>query len=144
MNFRKILVPINGTPVDTEVLNLACRLAKEPKSKIYVVYVIEVRRSLPLDVRLDAELEKAEKALTQAEQLLEDEGCEQEASLLQAREVGPSLVDEAIDKKVDIIIVGIGYKQRFGEFSLGDIVPYILKNANCPVLLYRLPADGAS
>lgn len=142
MNFRRILVPINGTPADTEVLNLACGLAKEAKAKVFVAYVIEVRRSLPLDVRLDAELEKAEKALTQAEQLLEDEACELEASLLQAREVGPALVEEAIDKKIDIILMGIGYKQRFGEFSLGNIVPYILKNANLPVLLYRLPADG--
>lgn len=144
MNFRKILVPVNGTPSDAEALKLACSLAKESKARIFVVYVVEVRRSLPLDVRLDTEISKGEDTLTQAEQVVEEEECQVEAALLQAREVGPAIVEEAVEREVDIIIMGFGYKSRFGEFSLGDAVPYVLKNASCPVILYRLPTKKAS
>jgi len=144
MDFRNILVPVNGTPSDAEALRLACKLAKEAKSKILVVYVVEIRRSLPLDVRLDTEISKGEDTLTRAEQVIEEEEYQAEAALLQAREVGPAIVEEAVEREADIIIMGFGYKSRFGEFSLGDAVPYVLKNASCPVILYRLPTKKAN
>lgn len=60
-----------------------------------------------------------------------------ESELLQAREVGPALVDEAIERGVDLIIIGVPYKKRFGEFNLGKVAPYMLKNAPCRVWLVR-------
>lgn len=133
-------MPVSGSPVDTEILRLACSLARLAKARLFVVYVVEVRRSLPLDARLDAEIAKGEETLTEAEKTAEDEECEVEASLLQAREVGPAIVEEAAERDADAILMGIGYKRRFGEFSLGDAVPYVLRNAGVPVLLLRLPA----
>ena len=138
------MVPLNDSPADAEVLKLACSMAKPAKGKVFIVYVVEVRRSLPLDARLEAEISRGEDTITRAEQLLEEEECEFEASLLQAREVGPALVEEAVERKVDSIIMGIGYKRRFGEYSLGDAIPYVLKNAACPVLVYRLPTPKES
>jgi nucleotide-binding universal stress UspA family protein len=57
--------------------------------------------------------------------------------VLQAREVGPAIVDEAVERDVNLILIGMDYKKRFGEFSLGRVVPYVLKEAPCRVLLYR-------
>lgn len=131
---------MNGSPVDTEILRLACSLARLTKARLFVVYVVEVRRSLPLDARLEAEIARGEETLTEAEKTVEDEECEAEASLLQAREVGPAIVEEAVERDADVIIMGIGHKRRFGEFSLGDAVPYVLRNAGVPVLLLRTPA----
>ena len=37
----------------------------------------------------------------------------------------------------DLIVMGLPYKRRFGEFNLGKTVPYVLKNANCRVMLFR-------
>jgi len=33
--------------------------------------------------------------------------------------------------------MGVTYKRRFGQFSLGNVVPYVLKNAPCRVILYH-------
>jgi nucleotide-binding universal stress UspA family protein len=63
--------------------------------------------------------------------------CNVETELLQAREVGPALVEEAVERGIDLIIIGTNYKTPFGEFSLGDTAPYILKNAPCRVWLCR-------
>ena len=49
------------------------------------------------------------------------------------------IVDEAIEREVDLILISVTYKTRFGEFSLGDVVPYVLKNAPCRVILYHQP-----
>ena len=56
MEFNKILVPVAGTEADDEALTLACQLAKKNKAKIWAVYVITVKRALPLDADIEAEI----------------------------------------------------------------------------------------
>lgn len=137
MEFNKILVPVTGNPVDDETMRLACRLAKKNKGKIWAVYVIAVKRSLPLDAEIKSEASKAEDILDHIASVAEEADYEAETDVLQAREVGPTIVDEAIEREVDLIIMGISYKRRFGQFSLGNVLPYVLTNAPCRVILYR-------
>ncbi len=139
MEPNKILVPVSGNSVDEDALKLACSLAKKTKAKIYVVYIIQVKRSLPLDAQIDSEIEKAEKVLSRAEDIAAEEDYEIETDLLQAREVGPAIVDEAVERDVDLILMGISYKKRLGVFSLGVVAPYVLKEAPCKVILLREP-----
>ena len=137
MEFNKILVPVTGNPVDDETMRLACRLAKKNKGKIWAVYVIAVKRSLPLDAEIRSETTRAEELLDHIASVAEEADYEAETDVLQAREVGPTIVDEAIEREVDLIIMGISYKRRFGQFSLGNVLPYVLTNAPCRVILYR-------
>jgi nucleotide-binding universal stress UspA family protein len=142
MPYNKVLVPVSGGPADTEAVKLACGLVRRAKGKVFVAYVIIVKRSLPLDASIEPELTKGEQALHLAESIVEADEVEMESQLLQAREVGPALVDEAMEREVDAIVLGLPYKKRFGEFSLGSVAPYLLKNAPCPVILLRVPAPG--
>jgi nucleotide-binding universal stress UspA family protein len=135
--FNQILVPVAGTPADEETIRLACRLAKRDKGKVWAVSVVAIKRSLPIDAEIDSEIKKAEEILNKVETVAEEEGYEVETDVLQAREVGPAVVDEAVERGVSLILMGISYKQRFGQFSLGSVVPYVLKNSPCPVILYQ-------
>jgi len=137
MEFQKILVPVTGTEADEEAMRLACRLTKKNKSKIWAVYVITIKRSLPLDAEIEPEIRKAEGILDHIASVAEEEDHEVETDLLQAREAGPTIVDEAAEREVDLILMGVTYKRRFGQFSLGSVVPYVLKNAPCRVILYH-------
>lgn len=137
MEFNRIMVPVIGTEADDEAVRLACQLAKRTKSKIWAVYVVILKRTLPLEAEIEPEILKAEKILDRAESVAEDQDYELETDLLQAREAGPTIVDEAIERSVDLIIMGIEYKTHFGQFSLGNVVPFVLKNAPCQVILYH-------
>ncbi len=139
MRLRKILVPVNGNVTDAEAVSLACQLTKKDKGKVYAIYVIEVRRTLPLDAEIETEIHKGEEVLDRAQHAAEEAGYEIETELLQAREVGPAVVDEAVERGVDLVIIGVTYKKRFGEFNLGKVAPYVLKNAPCRVWLCREP-----
>ncbi|TET25629.1 MAG: universal stress protein [Dehalococcoidia bacterium] len=139
MEFHKILVPVVGTKADEEAIRLACRLAKKDKGKIYTVYVLTVKRALPIDAEIKSEIRKAEGLLDQMESCAEEQDYEIETDLLQAREAGPAIIDEAVERETDLILMGVIYKRRFGQFSLGDVVPYVLKNAPCRVILYHQP-----
>jgi len=131
------LVPVTGTQADDEATRLACRLTKKNKGKIWAVYVITIKRSLPLDAEIEPEIRKAEGILDHIASVAEEEDHEVETDLLQAREAGPTIVDEAAEREVDLILMGVTYKRHFGQFSLGSVVPYVLKNAPCRVILYH-------
>ena len=137
MKFQQILVPVVGNEADDEAIRLACRLAKKDKGKIWAVYVVAVKRTLPLDAEIEPEIVKAEKILDHADDIAEKQDYEIETDLLQAREAGPTIIDEAVERKVDLILMGVEYKRRFGQFSLGSVVLYVLKNAPCRVILYH-------
>jgi nucleotide-binding universal stress UspA family protein len=137
MEFTKILVPVTGSTVDDEVVKLACQLTKKNKGKIWAVYVVTVKRSLPLDAEIEPEVKKAEEVLNHISSVAENEDYEVETDLLQSREAGPTIVDEAMERGADLILMGIPYKRRFGQFSLGSVVPYVLQNAPCQVILYH-------
>jgi nucleotide-binding universal stress UspA family protein len=138
MEFHKILVPVVGTEADEEAMKLACRLAKKDKGKVWSVYVVTIKRALPLDAEIEPEIQKAENILDHIEMVAEEEDYEVETDVLQAREAGPAIIDEAAERGIDLILMGVKYKRRFGQFSLGNVVPYVLKNSPCPVILYHL------
>ena len=138
--FAKILIPVSGQEVDKDAIQLGCNIARDHKAKVNVVYVIEVKRTLPLDAELEPEVQKAEDILRRAEDLADREELEVATDLLQAREIGPAIIDEAIEHDSDLIVMGIDYKTRFGEFNLGGSAPYVLKNAPCYVVLLRQPS----
>lgn len=134
-----VLVSVNGGPSDQAAVGLACQMAHDTKARVYAIYVIQVKRTLPLDADLAAETAKGEQVLSEAAAQARGLGCELETELLQAREVGPAIVDEACERNADVVVMGIGYKRRFGEFTMGETVPYVLKNAPCRVCISRQP-----
>jgi nucleotide-binding universal stress UspA family protein len=134
--FHRIMVPITGTEADAETMRMACWIAKKDKCKLYAMYVITIKRSLPLEAEIESETRKAEELLDRMEKIAESEDYQIETDLLQAREVAPTIIDEAVERKIDLILMGVKYQRHFGQFSLGSIVPYILKNAPCQVMLY--------
>ncbi len=139
MEFRTILVPVIGTKADDEAIKLACKLSKKNKGKIRAIYIITVKRTLPIDAEIEPEIKKAEELLNHIETVAEENDCEVDTDLLQAREVGPAIVDEAAELGIDLILIGVNYKTRFGQFTMGDVVPYVLRNAPCNVILLHQP-----
>ncbi len=138
MEYRNILVPVAGMEADVEAMKLACRLARKDKGKIWAVYVITIKRALPLEAEIESEMHTAEEILDHIERVAEEADYEVDTDVLQAREAGPAIIDEAAERKVDLIIIGFKQKRRFGQFSLGNVAPYVLKNAPCPVLLLQV------
>jgi nucleotide-binding universal stress UspA family protein len=138
--FRKILLPVVGTEADEDAVKLAIYLAKKTKAEICAVYVITIKRALPLTAELEPEIQKGETVLDHIESIAEEEAYKVGTDLIQSRDAGPAIIDEAIERNVDLILIGVPFKTRLGQFSLGSVAPYVLKNAPCRVLLYRQPS----
>jgi nucleotide-binding universal stress UspA family protein len=122
-------------------VEFACTLAKKNRGKVHVVYVIEVKRSLPLDAELVSEAQQGEDILSRAEMAAKRQDFEVEGDLLQARDAGHAIVDEAVERQADAIIIGIPFRKPFGEFEMGKVPAHVLKAAPCEVILLRMPSD---
>lgn len=136
---RSILVPINGTPVTLGALNLATRLAQMNRGKVYAIYVIEVARHLALEAELPQEIERSEAIFSRAQEALRDRSCPIEYALLQARNAGATIVDEAVNIHADAIVLGVADKHHLGDLILGPTAEFVLKHAPCQVWLCRAP-----
>jgi nucleotide-binding universal stress UspA family protein len=134
---KTVLVPTDGSPASMEAVALACSIAKRNKGKVYVVHVIEVKRSLPLDADLSGDATRGEDILSQVERVADELDFEVEGELLQAREAGHAVVDEAAERGADVIIIGVEFERPFGGYQLGRLPQYALKNAPCHVWLWR-------
>ena len=137
MHARHILVTVSGTAVDHEVLDLACLVAKKTRAKITALYVIRVARTLPLDAEIPGDTEAGENVLEQAERIASSAGVKIETDLLQSRELGSAIVDEAVERSADLIVMGMMKERIFGEVEFGETAKFVLVNAPCRVWLCR-------
>ena len=134
---KRILVPVNGGDVDEEMVRLAAATAKRSGAQVIIVYVIVVKRTLPLDVTIEEEVTRAEQVVERAEKVAAGFEVDYTSEILQARSTGPAIVDEAVERSADLIVMGVSYRKRIGEFYLGQTTPYVLKNAPCRVWVAR-------
>jgi nucleotide-binding universal stress UspA family protein len=119
---------------------MASELAKPIHAELVAVHVVEIGWSLPLDADIAGRSEKVQQILDVAESVAEEAKMRLEPVLLQARDVGAALVDEATEREADLLVLGLPYRKRFGgDFAIGRTIPYVLKNAPCAVWVVREP-----
>ena len=132
-----VLLAVSGSPFDSYLVELACNVTQKTKSKLYVVHVLEVPRSLPLDASMAEESKRADAILTHVEDAAAKLKCQLESEIIQARDVAQTLVDEAADRKVGLLIMGMQRREKYGKFYLGTTIPAVLASARCRVWVIR-------
>jgi nucleotide-binding universal stress UspA family protein len=136
--FRRAVVALSGGRTDRPIVALAADLAKAGRAELVGVHVVEIDWTLPLDADIAGRDEHAQRVLDIAETTAEAAHYKLETVLLQARDVGAAIVDEASERGADLLICGLPFRRRFGgEFTVGRTIPYILKNAPCAVWIIR-------
>lgn len=139
-DYKTILVAVTGAPYSLEAVAFACSLAKARKSTVIAVHVIEVNRSMPLDASLDSEARRGEQVLRKAEEIAASLDCPITGELLQARDAGAAIIDEAIDREADLIVMGVSYDHHGGGSHLGRAAEFVLRNAEATVIVSRQAA----
>lgn len=139
----KVIVPVSGGESDTRLLEIVERLAQRQNANITIIYVVEVAQSMPLDAELPQEVERGERVLREAERIaskcVEGRKGSIRTELLQARSAGAAIVDEAIDRGADTILMSASLRRKHGRMTVGETVDYVLKNAPCEVIVIRQP-----
>ena len=137
-SFNRVVLALNGGSSDAQIVALASRFARIGITELIAVHVVEIDWTLPLDADIAGRSEEAQRVLDMAEEVAEDNKARLTPVLLQARDVGAALVDEASERGADLLVTGLPYRKRFGgDFAVGRTIPYVLKNAPCAVWVVR-------
>jgi nucleotide-binding universal stress UspA family protein len=135
-----VLVSVAGNDSDEEAVRMACEMLngnKGHKGRLHILYIIEVERALPVDAEVPLATAKGDAVLRRMEEVAKPFKLDPQAELLQSREAGYAVVQEAVDKDVEAIVMAVPYQTRHGEFSLGTTIPYVFEHAPCQVILWR-------
>jgi len=144
LGLTSVIAAVTGDKSDAETVSMACELLGDARGTVHVVHVIEVARDLPVDAEVTAATTIGEEILKDMEEVTARFKCNSEAELLQSRKAGHAIVQEAVDKSVDAIVLGTPFKQQYGSFTLGETLPYVLENAPCRVIVWRGQAPGTA
>jgi nucleotide-binding universal stress UspA family protein len=138
--FRRAVIALNGGTSDSRIVRLVAEQARHTKADVVAVHVLEIDWTLPLDADIAGDSDEVQRVLDSAEAVAEEYKVRLEPVLLQARDVGAAIVDEAAERGADLLVVGLPYRKRFGgEFAIGRTIPYILQNAPSAVWVVRDP-----
>lgn len=140
---QSYLVAVDGSEAAYAALATTCDLAKRTKAAVAVLHVIEVPRSVALDAEMARDVERGERFLAKAERVASEHGVSVQADMVQARQAGHAVVDEAVDRGVGVIVLGVEYHRPLGQFTLGRLPLYVLEHAPTQVWLIRYPAEEA-
>jgi basic amino acid/polyamine antiporter, APA family len=134
LEYRSILVPVKPGRLSEEAVDFAARLAADRGASIAAVSVVVVPLELALDARLEKEERQALDALDAAAAIAELYGVDVTERLVRARSAGRAVVDEAVTRNSEIIVMGAPRaERRRGVFS--DTVDFVLKHAPCRVMV---------
>jgi len=142
--YRRAVLGLNGGTADPLVLQLAIDLARKDETELIALHVVEVDWRHDLDEEIPGSRELASAVLDRAEVAAERARLKVRTELLQARDVGAALVDEAISLDADLMLLGLPYRTRLGgDFAIGRTIPYVFQNAPCRVLVVRESVEEA-
>jgi hypothetical protein len=141
--YRRAVLGLNGSSADPLVVQLAIQLSTRD-TELVALHVVEVDWRHDLDDEIPGSRELASAVLDMAEGAAERAKMRMRTELLQARDVGAALVDEAVAIDADVMLLGLPYRTRLGgDFAIGRTIPYVFQNAPCRVIVVREAVDEA-
>jgi APA family basic amino acid/polyamine antiporter len=136
----RILIPVH-TPKDAEEqVRVACDLNTLYRAEIVATYVIQVPRTLPIDADLTDEMARAQSVLEAVTHIADSVyDTTVSTAVLQARNVGSAIVEYALQREVDLIlmIARPDQAQKDARLTYGLTADYVVRNAPCLVWVLR-------
>ncbi|HUL22745.1 MAG TPA: universal stress protein [Thermodesulfobacteriota bacterium] len=135
---KRVLVPTSGTPYSERGIELACRLGEEQRAEIYLINVIEVPRTLPLDAPLVEAEVKAGDVIKRGEEIVTLRGLPVKGEVKRGRVAGEEIIRAAKDYDADLIVMGIRSQVTMAQDILGRNSDLVLRRAHCEVIVDKL------
>jgi len=147
--YRRILVPIDGSPAAVRAVEEATRLARAMNSQIRLLHVIDelsiaqagYARNGPADLRaeatrlVDRSIDLVRHADVEVDSVLYNEWDGTVSSLV---------ADEARRWHADLVVAGTHGRRDLGEVLLGSSAERILRGSSVPVMLVHATANESA
>ena len=151
IEFKRILVPLDGSSLSEEALPLATTLAQTFGSEIVLLRTWEV--SMPptseysgvylgwMDEAYAHAREEVESYLKARQDALRRQGLDVEIVLLGDHSPAEKIIDTAVSQNVDLIVMSTHGRSGLARWALGSVADKVVRHSPCPVLLNRQPVE---
>ena len=146
MTYRRLLVPLDDSPTSQRGLAEAIALARDLKSTLVLLHVIELVPMMP-EVATAEAWEAIREGLKSAGQRVlaaaAEEvraagiGCETVLDDIDPNRPADVIVREAGSRRCDLIVMGTHGRRGLGRALLGSDAEFVLRQSPVPVLLVR-------
>ena len=146
--YRKILVPIDGSPTAQRGLQEALSLAQATRATLLLLHVIDTM-PVPLEMVTATTWENVAEGLRKhGEAILErarrsaaELGVAAETKLAEvgAERVADTIVAQAREAGCDLVVMGTHGRRGFSHVVLGSDAERVVRRCSMPVLLVRHP-----
>ena len=149
--YRRILVPIDGSPTSNRGLTEAIRLAQDQSAALRLVHVLDEFIVAPgaetvvyLNNTVDLLREAGEQILASAKSLVREAGLEAQTVVIEIMggRAADSIVAEAKAWGADLIVLGTHGRRGVGRLVMGSDAEEVVRTARVPVLLVRSDAES--
>ncbi len=129
----KIMVGYDGSDASKEAVKVAKKRAKDTDAKVYVLTsMVQGSEKEQEDIgKAERELDYVKSTFDQA-----DIPCEVHL-LIRGLSPGEDIVNFAIEKRIDEIILGVEKKSKVGKFIFGSTAQHVILEAPCPVVTVK-------
>ena len=144
--FSKILVAMHESSKSADkAVDYATRIAKDYNAILVVLYVVRTQVNLDT-VTLPSHVidfkKQAQAYLTKiSEKIHKHSDTENivkvKTEIVASLKIADAIVDYAIDKHIDLIVVGPRGRSKLKSLVLGSVTSDVVRLANCPVLTVR-------
>ncbi len=146
--YKRILVPLDGSPTSERGYEEAVALARVMKSNLLLLNVVD---TVPMAIEMasattwqdicDGMRNHGQALLDRARLTAADHGVASETRLIDGRaeRVADTIVNEARDAKCDLVVMGTHGRRGFGHALLGSDAERVVRQCPVPVLLVRHP-----
>ena len=144
--YKRILVPVDGSPTAARGLHEAIELARDQGAAILLLHIVDEWRvaagdiaAVNLDAGSKALREAGAQVLKQAEEQVREAGITVQTTLLEELgiPVGECIVRRAQQWPADLIVCGTHGRHGLSRLLLGSSAEYIVRHTSVPVLLVR-------
>jgi len=148
--FRKILVPVDGSPTSRRGLKEAVRLAKDQGAKLRLVHVVDEQPVLSvMETGVDVDdlcksLVKSGHALVErARREAQKQGVDAGTAIYESVSGPPAeqILREARKWKADLIVMGTHGRRGLRRVVMGSDAEQVVREATVPVMLVRARRD---
>jgi nucleotide-binding universal stress UspA family protein len=145
MEFRRILLPVDGSENSEQTIDYALRIAEKEKAELIILHVSDSKRftSLPdqsfeKDEQVDAETE-GNKIVNRVRSLIEEKEAYSEDIRISTITVdghpSETILKVATIKEADMIVIATSGKHMINRFLLGSVTEKIIRQSKIPVLV---------
>jgi nucleotide-binding universal stress UspA family protein len=147
MAYKRILVPVDGSPTSDLGLREAIGFAKAHKARLQLVHVVDVHNAMAAGPETSAYLadllpalkERGRQILAKAAERARKAGLACDTVLLETLSgpVAEPILRQAKKSRVDLIVMGTHGRRGLKRLLMGSDAEQIVRNASVPVMLVR-------